>query len=280
MAEIDVNVDNETDVMIDTEGNFTDAFTKALPGFLGKETLTHDDGTPIKMFEKMPNLGSLVKMTFDTKTAQGKKQENVIQKPGENATDEEKVTFMAEIDAARGVPAEAQNYEFPLAEGETEETLYSEDERTAYKEFAKKHNVPSSVFNEFVLMNKKFTTGKTAAITQKIQEGEDSAIEKLKTNNPGDKLGLAGKQVFNALSKFNKNNPEFLAKMKEAGVFENPTDFQRWKNAGVSPQNFGAWLSIAQELKISHSADGAAVSVSGAELKDILPKSAEALGVK
>lgn len=268
------------DEMIDGEGNFTDAFTTALPGFLGKETLTHDDGTPIKMFEKTPNLGSLVKMTFDTKTAQGKKMDNVIQKPGDNATDEEKATFMAAIDAARGVPTEAQNYEFPLGEGETEEKLYTEDHITAYKAFAKENNISASAFNDFVQLNRKLAGEQTASITQGIQEKENKVIEKLKTDNPGDKLGLAGKQVFNALSKFNKNNPEFLAKMKDADVFNNPTDFQRWKNSGVTPQNFQAWLSIAQELKISHSVDGEAGGGGGAELKDILPRSAAALGVK
>lgn len=280
MDDPDINVTDPPATLIDAEGNFTEDFTKALPGYLGKETLTREDGSPIKMFEHTPNLGSLVKMAYGAKTDLGKKLDNVIQKPGERASEEDIAKYMAEIDTARGVPAEAQNYEFPLAEGETEETLYSEDEKTAYKEFAKKHNVPSSVFNEFVLLNKKFASGKAAAITQKIQEGENEAIEKLKTDNSGDKLNLAGKQVFNALSKFNKNNPEFLAKMKESGVFENPTDFQRWKNAGVTPQNFGAWLSIAQELKISHSSDSSPGAGSGATFKDMLPESAKRLGDK
>lgn len=264
--------------MIDSEGNFTEAFTTALPDFLGKETLTREDGSPIKMFEHTPNLGSLVKMAYGAKTDLGRKMDNVIQKPGENATDEEKATFMATIDTARGVPTEAQNYEFPLGEGETEEKLYTEEHINAYKAFAKENNIPASVFNGFVQLNRKLTGEQTAAITQGIQEAENKVIEKLKTDNSGDKLGLAGKQVFNALSKFNKNNPEFLAKMKENNVFENPTDFQRWKNAGVTPQNFQAWLSIAQELKISHSANGETGGGGGTKLSDILPKSAAALG--
>lgn len=267
------------DVMIDEEGNFTDAFTTALPGFLGKETLTHDDGSPIKMFETTPNLSSLAKLAFDTKTAQGKKLENVIQKPAEGASEEDIAKYMSELDAARGVPTEPQNYEFPLGEGETEEKIYTEEHKTAYKAFAKEHNIPASVFNGFVQLNRKLAAAQVADITQQIEDAEKVVIEKLKTEHPGEKLGMAGKQVFNALSKFNKNNPEFLAKMKEADVFNNPSDFQRWKNAGVTPQNFQAWLSIAQELQISHSADGEPPADSGTGLKDILPKSAAALGV-
>jgi len=268
------------DEMIDGEGNFTDAFTTALPGMLGKETLNHEDGSPIKMFETTPTLGSLVKLAFDTKTAQGKKLDNVIQKPADGASEEDVSKYMAELDAARGVPTESQNYEFPLGEGETEEKLYTEEHITEYKKFAKEHNIPSSVFNGFVHLNRKLAAAQTASILQKVQDAENVVVEKLKKDNPGEKLGLAGKQVFNALSKFNKNNPEFLAKLKESGVFENPTDFQRWTNAGVTAKNFSAWLEIAQELKISHSADGATGGKGGSVLTELLPKSAEALGVK
>jgi len=266
--------------MIDEEGNFTEEFNEALPGMLGLEKMEHEDGKPIKMFENTPNLGSLVKMAFDTKTAMGKKMENVIQKPVEGASEKDIAKYMAELDAARGVPTEAQSYEFPLGEGETEETMYTPEHITAYKEFAKQHNIPASVFTDFVQINRKLASEQAAVITKVIQDAETKVIEKVKTDHPGEKLGIAGKQVFNALSKFNKNNPEFLAKMKEQDVFNNPTDWQRWKNAGVTPQNFQAWLEIAQELKISHSVDGAPGGGGGTELKDILPKSAEALGVK
>ena len=268
------------DEMIDAEGNFTDAFTTALPGFLDRENMTREDGSTIKMFEHTPSIKSLVKFAYGAKTDLGKKLENVIQKPVEGASEEDIAKYMGELDTARGVPTEAQNYEFPLGEGESEEKLYTEVHITSYKAFAKENNIPVSVFNEFVKLNRKLTNEQSQALIQKIQETENTVVEKLKVDNQGEKLVIAGKQVFNALSKFNKNNPEFLAKMKEADVFNNPTDFQRWKNAGVTPQNFQAWLSIAQELKISHSVDGVPDKGGGTTLKDILPKSAAALGVK
>jgi hypothetical protein len=266
--------------MIDEEGNFTEEFTEALPGMLGLEKLEHEDGSPIKTFEATPNLSSLAKAYHDTKTAYGKKLENVIQKPGENASDEDIAAYNAELDAARGVPTEAQSYEFPLLDGETEEALFTDDHKTEYQNFAKENKIPASTFSAFVQLNRKLAAAQAKAVADKIEEAENKTIEAIKEKNKGDALVVAGKRVFNALSKFNKNNPEFLAKLKEQDVFNNPTDFQRWKNAGVTPQNYQAWLEIANELKISHSVDGSKGSTGGTELKDLLPKSAADLGAK
>ncbi len=285
MAEADLSIDDdgggETVTLIDGEGNFTPDFTKALPGYLGKETLTKDDGSPIKMFENTPSIGSLVKLAYGAKTDLGKKMENAIQKPAEGAGDDVIAKYMAELDTARGVPSEAQNYEFPFSEGQTEEDTYTEDEITAYKEFAKEHSFPAETFSEFVLLNRQFTQQKTANALQNIKDAEDETIKFIKEKNPGkENLDIAGKRVFNALSKFNANNPEFLAKLKENKVFENPADFENWKKAGVTPQNFRAWLGIATEMKISHSVSGDPGGGGGGELSDLLPASAKVLGDK
>ena len=293
MPDLDVDIDvgdagdgdaNIVDhsLMVGADGNFTEDFSNNLPGFLDKETLTKEDGSPIKMFENTPSMKSLVKMAYDSKTALSKKMDNVIQKPGENATDEDIATYMGEIDAARGVPTEAQNYEFPLAEGETEETLYTPEHIEGYKKFAHDNHIPADVFGKFVLLNKQLAKQTEDHVKQQIADAETKVINELKEKNPGEGMVVAGKQVFNALSKFNKNNPAFLEKMKEAGVFENPSDMQRWKNAGVTPQNFQAWHGIAQELKISHSTDGSGSAGGGGsgDLSTLLPKSAASLGVK
>ncbi len=272
----------ETEFFSGEDHSFSEGFTAALPGMLGMEKLENEDGTPIKMFETTPNLGSLVKSFYDTKSAMGGmvKAENVIRKPGENPSDDEVSAYMAEIHAAAGVPTEAQNYEFALGEGETEETLYNEEAITAYKDFAKENNVPADVFAGFVAINRKLAGAETTRINEAILTKETESIDKIKKEHPGEKLAITGKNVFATLSKFNKNNPEFLAKMKEADVFNNPTDFQRWKNAGVTPQNFIAWASISQEMKISHSSDGEGGGAGGSDLASLLPASAASLGVK
>ena len=281
MAEIDLGEGgNEPVSMIDSDGKFTEAFTTALPGYLGKETLTKDDGSPIKMFETTPNLGSLAKMAYDSKTALGKKMDNVIQKPGENATEQEVKDYMTALDTARGAPDSIDAYVVPEDKIEVVDQFFPKLAQDRYKEVAFKNGATVGAYQEMMGVAIELAHEQITAHAQSVKEAEDKVITSIKTNHPGEGLAIAGKMVFNALTKFNKNNPEFLAKLKDGDVFNEPTDFENWNTSGVSPQNFQAWLSIAQELKISHSVNGAQDVSSGSEISDILPASAKVLGNK
>ena len=69
-----------------------------------------------KLFDDITDFGGLCKRFADTKTAYDKKQENVIQRPADDASDEVKAAYKKEVSKAHGAPDEASGYEFFKAE--------------------------------------------------------------------------------------------------------------------------------------------------------------------
>ncbi len=206
--------------MIDAEGNFDQEFTDALPGMLG------DDHKDFKGLDDTPNIATLVKRFADTKSAYDKKQENVIQRPGEEATDEQKAEFTKALREGLGIQGAAEDYTFADLEGAE---TYREGSKEYWSDVFKKLNISqeqatglTSALHEMQRdINKgELETANTAAETQLNEE--IGAIDEM---YKGD---AKPESLRHALAFIDKYGTEALkGAVKEAKLFDNH-DLKAW----------------------------------------------------
>ncbi len=217
-------------------GEFTEEFKTALPEMLGEE---HKDS---KVFDDIPSISALVKSHADTKTALGKKLDNVITKPGENATDEEKATYAQTIAEAAGAPKEASGYEFFKSEKLPEGMERSQATEDAYRALFFKHKVSAAVVKELSQAFEEMQIGSfnsvteadKVAVAEKADEEQrvfDAGCTKLKTEWPGEKLPANARISLAAINAF--ADDDLKAALKEVKMYENASDLAAWKKAGV-----------------------------------------------
>lgn len=243
---------------ISNEGVFEDSFrTNVLPGYLG------DDHKGSKVMDDVPNVGTLIKRFADTKSAFDKKLENVIQKPGESATEDEKSAYRTALAVASGAPVTAAEYEFfkseKLPEGmERNQTMEDRFRTEFFKHKAPKELVKalSQVFEELQIegFNAMMAEDvkKQEEITATTQKVQDDKIDQLKKGGwTGDAAKVKPRVAFHALKKFNTGDPEFIKKLDESKVYDNPEDFAAWKKLGVSAADLERWSVIGEAMGVS-----------------------------
>jgi hypothetical protein len=232
---------SEEAVMIDAEGNFTDEFRAAVPGYLGDE---HKDS---KALDDINTLGDLVKSHAATKSAYGKKLENVIQKPAEDADDEQKAEYHKALATELGAPDNADKYEFFRADKELPKgMLYSEKTQEALRECAFKHGVSaafikeaSEVLHKSQVQELKDVVAKQNDDAQKIFDEQSTS---LKTAWAGDDLAKNSRIALKALQEFASDELKEL--LKKEGVYEKASDLSVWRNCGIDPDQIRIWHNI------------------------------------
>lgn len=231
---------SEENMMIDGEGNFTDAGKAALSSEFG------DDHADFKGFEGVNNLGTLGKMYADTKTMVGKKMENVIQKPGENATDEQKAEYRAALNAANGVPEDPDGYIFDK-EGIPEGLEISEAEETMWKEAFKDAGVSTEGGSKLFEAYKQARVAEAAEYQKAIDTAYQSEVAALKDAWKGDAIIENPRIAFNAINAF--CDDELKDVLKNAGVFSDPANLDKWRKAGITPSQLHIWGNIGKAMK-------------------------------
>ena len=230
----------EENMMIDGEGNFTDAGRTALSSEFG------DNHADFKGFDGVNNLGTLGKMYADTKTMVGKKMDGVIQKPGENATDEETAAFQTSINDARGVPADANDYEFDLSE--IADVVQFSDEDIAGVKSALHATGASPETAAAMADVYKGIVQRQEAEFQKAQETAfQGEVTSLKEAWKGDAIIENPRIAFNAINAF--CDDELKDVLKNAGVFSDPANLDKWRQAGITPSQLHIWGNIGKAMK-------------------------------
>jgi hypothetical protein len=206
--------------MIDAEGNFTAEFTEALPGMLGED---HKD---FKGFDDTPNIQTLVKRWADDKSFVGKKLENVIQKPAQDATDEQKDEYTKALRAELGIPDAAENYVYPeLAEGED----YREGSKEYWSDIFKKLNISqeqaTGLTNALHEMQRHNIEADNKAATEAGEKQLGEQVKAIDDMYPGEEKPAA---LRHALAFIDKYGTEALqGAVKEANLFDNH-DLKTW----------------------------------------------------
>ncbi|MCK5605435.1 hypothetical protein KAR91_26320, partial [Candidatus Pacearchaeota archaeon] len=96
---------------IDETGKFGDGFAEAATAIAGE---SHKGS---KVYDDVPDFDTLVKNYADTKSLVGKKLEGVIQKPANDASDEDKAAYRDGLLTELGASENPDDYKFPEVEG-------------------------------------------------------------------------------------------------------------------------------------------------------------------
>ena len=242
----------------DESGNVTDEFRTELPTMLG------DDHADNKMYGDIidredktgaSDIALMIKSGADTKAMVGKKMDNVIQRPGENATDEEKAEFTKALLSGLGTAEKVEDFDFAKPTDIPEGMDYSEDQVNAYRQWCLDNKIPKDIAKLYLdyhdgMQRDIFAKGQETAQTVANERNEawEADCEKLKADWPGVELGKNLRIALNAIKTFNKNNPELLAALDKSGLYTNPENFGALRESGLTPSNIRGWQEIGEAL--------------------------------
>lgn len=216
------------------DGKLTADFS---PSMLG------DEYADSKFFETTPDIVSLMKAGADSKSALGKKLENIIQIPGEEATDEQKVAYKAELRKASGAPESAEILQFTPPEGRK----YDEELIKVFKEKFFEHGISQEVAGDLVATLDTFQM----AIEEQTQNQADQAfkteVEEYTKAHLGDKLVTGPRTAAKAIIEFADDG--LRAKVQDAKLIENPGNFKAWREIGITPKQLAIWENVGSKMK-------------------------------
>lgn len=260
---------------VNDDSNFNETgFKEALPGLLGLESLNRDDGSKIKTFDNMKNLGDVFKFAQSTKSAFDKKTsdhiagldadgikalvgDRVIHRPAEGADDAAKLTFRKGLLSELGAPDDAASYIFnrpELPDGMT----YNEGTEALFRGMFHELNLPADMamalsdgFNRMQIDN---FNAKTKATDEAFSE----AFGKHMTDNPGDKAVTTLRHALDAIRAFNPNDDDLIKLIDETKLNDNLTDSKLWRKVGFDDfKDIAGYATIGAKMAsgISHKDD-------------------------
>lgn len=247
---------------IDEAGNFTESFKENLGEFAGE---AHADS---KAFDSISNVGTLVKAYADTKSAYGKKLENMIRKPAENATTEEKSEYRKTLANEMGAPESVDGYELPRPENLPEGINFSDETEAVFKELFFEEGV--SVDTARRLSDKLYEVQLKAfqdRVDAEQREFQAACVE-LDKDWSGDAAIENNRIAFKALMQFADDDLKNF--VKESKIYEDPNNHQKWLELGFNPPQRRIWHNIGVATKSSE----AITNEGAATTKDDSPEAA------
>jgi hypothetical protein len=227
------------------------------------KALAGDEHKDTKCFDDIKDFQSFVKVHADTKSALGKRLENVIQKPGKDATDAEKAAYRASLKAELGAVKSGAEYEFKrpdLPAG----MQYDEAMETQFREIFAKAGVPKEdakgfydAYNAGMLAKHK-----AAAEAETRQIGTED--EQLRKDWTGNDMLVNPRMAFAAMKSLGAEAfPKLWAgwtepdgtvikglevRLKEANIFDSPGDLAKWRACGVDPSMLRLYCVLGRKM--------------------------------
>jgi len=255
---------------VNEDGSFVDgADIKSLAGDEHKETKCFDD---IKDFQ------SFVKVHADTKSALGKKLDNVIQKPGENATDEEKAAFRQSMKTELGAVKSGSEYEFTRPDM-PEGMFYDEQFESSMREMLAQAGVPKDEAKALYDGYNKMMIANYTKAAEDEGKREKAADEKLRADWPGTEMTVNTRLAHAAMQALGAEAfPELWSgfkdaegkdvkgleqRMKESGIFDSPGDLAKWRSIGVDPSMLRLYAVIGKRMQSGQVLTGEGTTTGG-----------------
>ena len=213
-------------------GTMTDQFITDFHADLGDDYAGKDY---TQLLKEAGGFSGLAKRFVDTKSAYDTKLEGVIQKPGENATDEQKAEYakLCRTGAGLDAPTDATGYTFARAEGDG----ITEAEEASYRAFCLEKGVPDAVAGLMWDYRKEAMAAGQVAQAAQIEKDWTESTEDLKKDWSGEELAVNIRLAHQALMQFGSDDMEhdgntykgLKTLLKEADLFTNPSNFDKWR---------------------------------------------------
>lgn len=223
----------ETVVMGD-DGVFTSDFK---PSMLG------EDYAESKFFETTPDLPSLMKSAADSKSALGKKLENVIQRPGKDASEEDITAFRGELRSELGAGKSIDDYAFSPLEGRT----HDEELTKVFKEVFHKLGVSVDTATQLVATFDTFQQAQEEALIAQSNQLFKEEVDAYTKSHPGDALAVGTRTAAKAVIEF--SDIEFVGKIKKANLLSDSSNFDAWRKLGITPVQLSIFENIGTKMK-------------------------------
>ena len=246
----------DPEVHLGEGGTFTEQFKTDLPGMLGDDF----KGGDMTQFVG-DNIATLIKNGCTTKQAYGAKLDNVIQKPGEGATDKQLTEFRSACKAGAGivVPDTPEGYELTVAEDLAEH--YPEESLAKVRAFAHEKGMPQSAVQNML----EYHHGLVREQLQTQEQAHTDGWQKLRTELVGTKLGETLRTVHDALMAFGSDDTKaedgtviagLKTALKEANLYANPDQPDVWRKLGIDVDQIPLWANIGKKMQAGDFATG------------------------
>ena len=227
---------NDTVVMTD-DGKFTSDFKPEMLGeeYKGNKYLT----------EKTPDLIALLKSAADSKSALGKKLEHVIQKPGENATDQERAEYETELKEELGAGKATEDYIF-----EDNGVEHAEDFIKMLQQMFLDEGTSPAVANRLVAkLDAHYLEGQTTIAAATEQQFQDD-VKAYKADHLGNKLITGPRTALKAMLQFaNDVQSDLNKEIIDKKVIADPNNFELLRSIGIGIAQLRIWEPIGEAMK-------------------------------
>jgi hypothetical protein len=206
--------------MIDEQGNFTEAYNPT--EILGEGYEDYKGLADVKSIQQ------LTKFAADNHRAFGKKMENIIQIPKDDASDEDKAAFNATLREKLGIPAGEGDYKWPQPE-EGKEDPYTDETKAFWNHVFKEAGLNQSQADALIAKVAEYNTAAgekhKSDLEEQIAQQMKEDIEAFDKIYPGDKKPEALRHVLKAIEEFGSD--ALKAVVKEQGLYDDH-NLEKW----------------------------------------------------
>ena len=227
-------------------------------------TLAGPEYAESKAFDDIKDFRSLVKVHADTKSALGKKLDNVIQKPAADASDEDKAAFRTSLKTELGAVKSGAEYEFNRPAELPAGMHYDEAFEAQAREMLAAAGIPKdeakAIYDGYSNYQIARYNAAAEAETKQIKADDDQ----LRTDWAGEKMTVNPRLAFAAMKELGAEAFPRLwndrteadgsvfkgleSRLKEANIFDSPGDLDKWRSCGVETSMLRLYSVIGQKM--------------------------------
>ena len=228
----------------------------------GLAVLAGPDHAESQSFKDAKDFPAFVKAAFDTHAMVGKKMDNVIQKPADDASDADRAAYRKTLNSERGAPKTGAEYEFTRLEG----LGYDDAKEAEFREFCCRLEVPRDTAKEMWDFYHNGIKSTAEANAKSEETATEDAEKKLREDWPGEAMIEKPRLAYLAINEF---GPELFGDMwedfkgpsgdmvkglktmlKETGVYDSPGDLAKWRQCGIDSEQLRHYEIIGRRMKV------------------------------
>jgi len=237
------------------DGTFAEGSSEKLQAIIAEDEKLKDTDLT-KMFKQTPDFPTLLRNHVHTKRTFNTKLENVIQRPGKDADEEQIKQFHSTLLTEAGAPKSPKDYNFKIP-ALPEGLQYNKDVETFWRETFAKLQVPKPIAEALFKINWEQVIQQHENAQGAAQKHFDTSVEELKNDWKGDDLVKNVRIAHDALMEFGSDDVEIDGQnvkglktlLKESKVYDTPDDFEKWQKLGINIADLRVWSNIGRRMQ-------------------------------